>query len=168
MDYLIEKGHRRIAIITGAEDDRSIGESRLAGYRESLLAAGLTYDQKLVQYVDSSTTYTMENGYEAAARLLSREPGISCIFAVSDTLAIGACKAVLDAGLRIPDDISVAGFDGIEMTKFYNPSITTICQPREEMAREAVKVLFELMKKKELSRSKYLFEGILQEGVSVR
>ena len=166
MEYLIGKGHRRIALITGSEDDKSVGKSRLDGYREALLSHDIPYDEELVCCIDSSMTYTMENGYEAARKLIRHVPDISCIFAVSDTLAIGACKAVLDEGYAVPGDISVAGFDGIEMTRYYNPSLVTICQPSEEMAREAVLLLFRLIKGK-VEERKLHFEGTLQEGGSV-
>ena len=165
-EYLIGKGHRRIAVIAGPEDDRSVGESRLGGYRKALEAHEIRYDPELVCCIDSVMTYTMQNGYEAAAALMKKAPDITCIFAVSDTLAIGACKAVLDMGKRIPEDISVAGFDGIEMTRYYNPSVTTILQPREEMAREAVHQIFNLIKGRPVNR-KVLFEAALQEGGSV-
>ena len=75
-------------------------------------------------------------------------------------------KALLDAGMRIPEDVSVAGFDGIEMTRFYNPCITTICQPSEDMARKAVHLLFDLIGEKITDR-KVHFGGVLQEGNSV-
>lgn len=165
-EFLIEKGHRRIAIITGAQRDQSIGKSRLDGYRESLKAHGIGYDENLVCCIEASTTYTMENGYEETRKLLERTKDFTCIFAVSDTLAIGACKALLDAGMRIPEDVSVAGFDGIEMTRFYNPCITTICQPSEDMARKAVHLLFDLIGEKITDR-KVHFGGVLQEGNSV-
>ena len=166
VEYLIGKGHRRIAMITGSEDDRSVGRSRLDGYKEALDAHGIPYDADLVWCIDAAMTYTMKNGYEAAKKLLLKSPDLTCIFAASDTLAIGACKAVLDMGKRIPEDVSVTGFDGIEMARFYNPPVTTICQPREDMAKEAVRLLFALIQGKTAEKKRH-FEGALQEGGSV-
>lgn len=88
-------------------------------------------------------------------------------FAISDSLAIGAVRALIDAGKRVPMDISVAGFDGTEMAAYYNPSITTIRQPAETMARETIKLLFDSIKKK-TNVQQLIFEGELVPGESVK
>ena len=97
------------------------------------------------------------------------EEGVDCtaIFAISDSLAIGAVRALIDAGKRVPEDISVAGFDGTEMAAYYNPSITTIRQPAEIMARETIKLLFDSIKKK-TNVQQLIFEGELVPGESVK
>ena len=91
----------------------------------------------------------------------------TAIFAISDSLAIGAVRALIDAGKRVPMDISVAGFDGTEMAAYYNPSITTIRQPAETMARETIKLLFDSIKKK-TNVQQLIFEGELVPGESVK
>ncbi len=111
--------------------------------------------------------YSMESGYRMTKALL--EEGVDCtaIFAISDSLAIGAVRALIDAGKRVPMDISVAGFDGTEMAAYYNPSITTIRQPAETMARETIKLLFDSIKKK-TNVQQLIFEGELVPGESVK
>ena len=83
----------------------------------------------------------MESGYEAAKELLSKNPGITALFAFSDTLAIGAMRAACDLGLSIPEDLSIAGFDGIDMAKYSIPRLTTIRQDTEALAATGVTLL---------------------------
>ncbi len=167
VEHLIQKGHRRIALLAATESDASIGESRLIGYKNALKEHGITFDPALVFPSCASTTYTITNGYEVTRKLIESGIPFTCIYAVSDTMAIGACRALLDAGLKVPADVSVAGFDGLDIATFYHPAITTMGQPREEIAQETVRLLFDLMKKKHVP-GHVLFEAKLLEGESVR
>lgn len=144
-EYLLDLGHRRIAFITENMDE-SIGRSRLEGYRNAYMGRGLEVPEELICYVQEDVNhYGMENGYLTTIKLLRSGREVTAIYAAADSLAIGACRAVLEAGLRIPEDISVAGYDGMEIGEYYNPKLTTIKQPVEEMAREAVHLLFEVI-----------------------
>ncbi|MDD6614816.1 MAG: LacI family DNA-binding transcriptional regulator [Lachnospiraceae bacterium] len=168
VDYLCRCGHRKIVILTASEDDASIGKFRLAGYERALRDHGILYDESLVIRMKKEIqTYTIENGYQMTRELLDSGIDFSCIYAIADTLAIGACKAILDSGKRIPEDYSVAGFDGLEIASFYHPSVTTIRQPREKMAEETIQILFDLIKKKPV-KQKQIFEAQLVEGQSTR
>ena len=168
VDYLCRCGHQRIVILTASKEDVSIGKCRLAGYRKALEAHGIPYDESRVIFSrKDAKTYSIENGYQMTKELLNRGEEFSCIYAISDTMAVGACKAIFDAGKRITEDYSVAGFDGLEMAAYYQPSITTICQPREEMAAETIRILFDLIKKKTVE-TKQIFEAKLVEGESTR
>ncbi|HOO28866.1 MAG TPA: substrate-binding domain-containing protein, partial [Lachnospiraceae bacterium] len=100
-------------------------------------------------------------------RILASGEEFTAVYAISDTLAIGACKAILESGRRIPEDISVAGFDGIDMSYYYSPTITTIQQPFEAMAEETVAVLFNVLRKKEEHQHR-IFEAKLCVGGSTR
>ena len=82
-------------------------------------------------------------------------------------MAIGACKALFDAGKRVPEDYSVAGYDGLPVSSFYEPSITTIRQPRREIAEATIKLMFDLIKKKPVER-RQIFEAELVVGKSTR
>ena len=166
VEYLIGKGHRRIAMLAASEQDLSIGESRLRGYKDALKAHGIPYDQALVVPGTAGSTYTVPSGYEVTKKLIGSGVDFTCVYALSDTMAVGACRALLDAGYRVPEDVSVAGFDGLEMARYYNPTITTMCQPREKIARETVRLLFELIREKTVP-SHQLFEAQLLEGGSV-
>lgn len=149
--YLCELGHRRIAIIATGDSDKSIGKLRLDGYMKALEDAKIPLDVDLIIPMDDTIDqYTMKNGYTVMKRFLEKKKPISAVFAISDQLAIGASKAILEFGKRIPEDISVAGFDGIDATKYYNPSITTIRQPVEDIAKESIQILFDVIKKKEV------------------
>ena len=109
----------------------------------------------------------MENGYEMTKELLDSGKKFTCIYAVADALAIGACKAIFDAGKSIPGDYSVAGFDGQETAAYYHPSITTVYQPREEMAEATINILFHLIKKEPVE-TKRIFNARLVLGGSTR
>jgi LacI family transcriptional regulator len=143
------KNSRKIAILGPDPHDNSVGSLRLAGYKRALTSNGIDFNDKLIIPMDHDTAdYTMENGYAAMSNFLKEGIKISAVFAISDTLALGAARAIYDAGLRIPEDIAVAGFDGIPACKYYVPSITTIRQPLYDMAKESARILFDVIDKK--------------------
>lgn len=144
VDYLCKQGHKNIAIITAPMTDVSIGKLRYEGYRKALEDNNIAFNSKLVRLMkDNIESYSMENGYVVAKELLESGEDFTAIFAVCDTMAIGACKAIFDAGKSVPQDYSVVGFDGLDIARFYNPSITTVRQPVEEIAKETIKILFD-------------------------
>lgn len=150
VSYLCELGHKEIAIITTGDNDRSIGRLRLDGYKKALSDHGITFNKQLVIPMDDSAPqYSMRCGYNVMKKFLTSGKRCSAVFAISDELAVGASRAILESGYHIPTDISVAGFDGIEMGQFYSPSITTIRQPVEDIARASIEILFDAIKKKE-------------------
>ena len=168
VDYLCKLGHKRIATITASERDESIGKLRNKGYEMALEANHIPLDKKLVYCMEEALdSYTMENGYAVMKKLLESGDDFTAVYAISDTLAIGACKALIESGKRIPEDVSVAGFDGIDMSYFYSPAITTIQQPFEDMAEETVAVLFNVIRKKAEHQHK-IFEAKLCVGGSTR
>lgn len=149
-DYLIELGHKDIAIIAAEPGDLSIGKLRLAGYSEALRKKGIPVKDELIRKVtDNSDTYSMKNGYQATKQLIESGERFTAIYAIADSLAIGAIRALQDAGLRVPEDISVAGYDGIELGDYIMPRLTTLRQPVEEMARQTIKLLFHIISGKE-------------------
>lgn len=167
-EYLISCGHRRIVIMGASEEDNSIGKKRLAGYRKALAAHGIEYDPELCVAMRSDLqSYSIRNGYETTRELLRSGPEFSCIYAISDTLAIGTVRALLDSGRRVPEDCSVAGFDGLDIARFYHPSIATISQPVEKIADETLRQLFQMIKGEDGER-KITFPAQLMEGESVR
>ncbi len=149
VDYLCNQGHRKIALISASMDDVSIGKLRFEGYKKALADHGIEFNEGLVRCMkDDLESYSMKNGYVVTKELLESDEEFTALFAISDSLAIGACKALFDAGKKIPEDYSVAGFDGVDMSYYYNPSITTIRQPVENIAEETIKILFDLIHKK--------------------
>lgn len=167
-DYLISCGHKKIALLTAEKNDASIGMFRTLGYRQALKRHGLPCDEELILWTsEGNSPYSMENGYALTRELLESGREFTCIYAISDSMAIGACKALFDAGKRVPEDYSVAGFDGLSLAAFYEPSITTIRQPRREMAEATIKLMFDLIKKRPVER-RQIFEAKLVEGGSTR
>jgi len=144
VSYLCEQGHRRIAILAGRAGESScgVGTLRLAGYRRALEEHGIDFDPELVAYMSEDLPeYSMPNGYDTMKRLLARGADFTAVFAVSDTMAFGAVRALREAGRRIPEDCSIVGYDGQYYTEFMTPSLTTVVQPVSEMALKSVELL---------------------------
>jgi LacI family transcriptional regulator len=136
--HLIELGHQRIACIAG-NSEVSPSAERLTGYRRSLEDSNLTYDQRLVIKGD----FQYESGYEATTQLLNLDAPPSAIFACNDLMAVGCISAARELDLRVPEDISVVGFDDVRLASFTNPPLTTVAQPIFEIGALATKMLLE-------------------------
>ena len=108
VDYLCKLGHKDIAIITATMQDESVGKLRLSGYCKALQDNNIKVNEKLIKYMEESEDYSMGCGYHLMTELLDSKEKISAVFAISDSLAIGACRAIHDSGLRVPKDIAVA------------------------------------------------------------
>ena len=161
VNYLCENGHRNIAIICAKTTDVSIGLLRLDGYKKALTDHGIPIRDELILYMKQDIEdYSLENGYTVTKEFLEKNIPCSAIFAISDILAIGAEKALSEAGKRVPEDISLIGFDGVLMGQYITPSLTTLKQPVEDMAAETIKILFEIINNKSAHRHK-VFEGKL-------
>ncbi len=161
INYLCENNHTKIAILVGYSYDESISKLRIEGYCRALKENNISINRSLIRYTPQTReAYTMENGYELTKELLASKEEFSAIYAISDSMAIGACKAIIDSGKSIPQDFSVIGFDGLDITKYYNPSITTVRQPVVRMAKETTKILFDLIEKKTSNQHK-IFQGEL-------
>lgn len=168
VDYLIGLGHRRIAIIVAEANGDSIGQLRLDGYRDALRAHKIEIDDSLIYEVDDDIDhFSMENGYRTAKRLIESGSEFTAVYAISDTLAIGTIRALLESGRRVPDDVSVAGYDGIDVASYISPSLTTIRQPVEEIARTTVKLLFDIIAGKK-DHQHITYEAELLERESTR
>ncbi len=169
VDYLCKLGHKHIAIITTPPQEESIGKSRLEGYRQALKDNQIPFDQSLIRYIenDSIDTFSMKYGYDTAKELLSSGTDFTAVYAISDSMAVGACKAIFEKGKRIPEDYSVAGFDGMDITFYYQPSITTIRQPVYEMAEETIRILFDMIDGR-IQRESKIFTAELIVGESTK
>jgi LacI family transcriptional regulator len=138
--YLLELGHRRIGFITGTLD-LGCSRERQSGYEVALYEYGLDIDPQLVQEGD----FSQPTGFAAAQALLGLPEQPTAIFASNDVMAFGVMEAVRDRGLRIPEDISIIGFDNIPQAVQVSPQLTTVQQPLAEMGREAARQLLELI-----------------------
>ena len=166
VEYLIKNGHKRIAIIAGNKADLAIGERRLSGYKHALEDNGIAVDESLIfRQKEEIPGYTPENGYAVAKEILALGHKFSALYCTSDLVAMGAYKALNEAGVRIPEDVSVVGFDGISLGNFLNPPLTTMVQPRDELITASVEKLVAAMEGEEVSQD--IFEAVLLERESV-
>lgn len=164
MDYLIANGHQHIAIIGGERGNKDGIDLRYEGAMDSLKKAGIMFDENY--YVESK--FSLSDAYRAMSRLLFPGTPITAVFAMSDIMAIGAAKAITDSGLKIPDDISIIGYDGIDMAYFYNPTLSTIKQPANELARISVDILIRLISEKKIENNQIQLDTEMIEGCSVK
>lgn len=134
VEHLIQLGRRRIATISGPQS-LTAGVDRLNGYRAALQQAGLPLDAAL----EECGQFTQSEGFAAMQRLLASRP--DAVFAASDAMAQGALQAVAAAGLRVPDDIALVGFDDIPLSAHLQPPLTTVRQPIDRMGAVAVELL---------------------------
>ena len=139
LEYLLKEGHGKIAFIKGQafSSDTDVRWKAVRGAAQSL---GLTIEEKLVVQLESEVP-TSQPGYEAGRRLLETKQPFTAIFSFNDISAIGAIRALREAGRRVPEDISVIGFDDIHSASFQNPSLTTIRQPLRAMGVSAAETL---------------------------
>lgn len=137
-EYLCELGHESIGLV-GAPTDTTAGLDRLSGFIEGLAAFGVALHPEL----RSEGTFSERSGYDAMKRILPNRP--DAVFAASDTMAIGALRAVREAGLRVPEDIAIAGFDGLSASEKSDPTLTTVRQDVHGTGRHAVDVLNRLI-----------------------
>ena len=138
VEHLIGLGHRRIACITNAPLVYTAAQERLAGYRAAHAAAGLPVDEGLVATGD----FDAPSGHAAMRELLERT-SFDAVFAASDVVALGAIGALREAGLRVPRDCSVVGFDDIPLAAYFDPPLTTIRLPASELGQAAGRALLE-------------------------
>jgi LacI family transcriptional regulator len=150
MEYLLGLGHRRIGYI-GGRPDLQCARQRLQGYKAALREASIALDSDLIAVGD----FTRATGYGCAQRLLALPEPPTAIFAANDQSAIGAIEAAREADIRVPDDLSVLGFDNIPEAAFYHPALTTIDQFIDKMGYVATEMLVALIQGKSLGSDGY-------------
>ena len=161
--YAVEKGHRKLAFIHG--ELTTVTESRLTGFHRACAAAGITVPE---EYLVETDFHDAAGCREATKKLLSLPERPDCIFFPDDFSYIGGFNAILEAGLRVPEDISAIGYDGIRLTEVLSPRLTTWRQSTEGLGREAVSRLIELIEHPRTALiDRYVVSGSLLEGGSV-
>jgi len=143
--YLLELGHRRIAAITGQLHVTSAVE-RLKGFKRALREFGITMAPEYIQ----EGRFDRLSGYEKSLMLLQFSPRPTAVFAANDLVALGVLAAMRELGLRCPEDVSLTGFDDLELASFTNPALTTVAQPAYQMGARAAALLFERLRGEEL------------------
>lgn len=134
--YLISLGHKKIAFLSDYPNSVSVGFQRLAGCRKAMEEANLQFDEKLVRYSD----VFYENGYQHIRELLQNRMEFTAVFAFSDEMAIGAMDALYDGGLRVPEDVSVMGFDDLSVASRVRPALTTVHQPLKQIVKNTLDI----------------------------
>lgn len=139
--YLTELGHERIAFIGGDMRDVTSGQNRYVGYRNALKDQRVRIINDYIRFGD----YKTQSGYDLMKELLACEPRPTALFAVSDDMAVGAMNCINDHQLKVPDDISIIGFDGSQLTELVRPRLTSMEQPIQDMGKITVNTMIEFI-----------------------
>ena len=161
---LYDNGHRRIAALISRVDDRAISQLRYQGYVKALQDCGLPLDEELVI---SAGTFYIHDAYRATAETLGKGTEFTALFSISDNMAIGAMRALREAGKQIPQDCSVIAIDGLEVSEYIDPPLSTLCQPMEQMGRRSVEILLDMVQGRGGHRREML-PTTYRTGASVR
>ena len=141
VEHLISLGHRRIACITGGSNEQITSEKRRNGYRKAMRKHKLPIPEEYVVEGD----FLMTSGYVAGKKLFATAPRPTAVFAFNDLMAIGVLSAAHECGLNVPRDVSVIGYDDIELSSYCSPPLTTVNQNRSKAARNIFDTLFKMM-----------------------
>ncbi|MBW5444713.1 catabolite control protein A [Cohnella sp. CFH 77786] len=147
---LIEEGHRDIAMISGTLQDPAGGYARFQGYKRALEKAGITYREDYVRVGN----YRYESGVEATEYFLHLSDRPTAIFAATDEMAIGSIHCLQDAGLTVPEDVSVISVDNSRMASMVRPLLTTVAQPMYDIGAVSMRLLTKLMKKESVENAR--------------
>lgn len=139
---LAQKGHRRIAALSTDPRDWSIAQLRFSGYARALHDLGLSLEDGEIIRADD---FTIESAYRAVTERLKRPADFTAIFAISDDMAIGAMRALRESGRSIPEDCSIIAIDGLTVSEYIYPMLTTLCQPTDEMGAKSVEILMSVI-----------------------
>lgn len=164
VQYLISLGHNHIGVISGLQKNpHSI--DRMKGYKQALAEANLDYDPALVAEGD----FTFWSGLNAAEHFTRMQKLPTAIFCMNDEMAIGAMKGLKAKGLRIPQDISITGFDDLEVSRYVDPPLTTISQPAEKLGEKSAELLFQLIDDLAPSQTEYVLpvELVIRQSTAV-
>ncbi|WNF39053.1 LacI family DNA-binding transcriptional regulator [Bacillaceae bacterium IKA-2] len=148
--YLLDQGHRKVSFISGSSGSYD-NKMRLEGYKRALKEQGVPYEAKW----NTSGNFTRDGGYSATKTLIIQGDLPTAIFYANDEMAIGGMKAFKEKDIKVPTDISVIGFDDIQIAEYVTPALTTIRQPKYEMGTLASHILFQVLDEKQLIKRNY-------------
>jgi LacI family transcriptional regulator len=140
--YLIKQGHKDIGMISGNKDDLIAGRPRIDGFISALQDHNLPYDE---QKIVTNQGFSFSDGLGSLKTLLDQSPDITAIFAASDELAMGAISAAYQLGIKVPDELSIIGYDNLSIAEMAIPPLTSVAQPLTEMGEVAANMLFEIL-----------------------
>ena len=161
--YLIDKGHKEIALIMTSEADTILETERRRGYERALTDNNIAINPDIIRYGNTDH----DNGYKVMAELLDEGIKPDAVFVTGDEAAIGAINAILDKGYNVPNDISVAGFNNTKLSKIYRPKLTTVGQPLYDMGAVAMRMVIKMINGETLEEKKFVlpYEIIERESV---
>lgn len=163
LSHLISLGHKRIGVISGLKDNPHTID-RLKGYKQALEQHNIEFDPKLV--IEGDFNYW--SGLNAAQQFINMQERPTAIFSMNDEMAIAAMKGFADNGLSVPKDISVTGFDDMDVSRYVQPTLTTVAQPAEKIGIKAAEMLFDMIQKDESGVQEFVlpYEFIIRESTA--
>jgi len=154
VEHLQNLGHERIACITNAPCLYTAADERLSGYRDALENVGLPYNEDVVRYGD----FSIGSGYQQMTELIASGAQFTAAFIASDEVALGAKAALREAGMLVPDDVALVGFDDLPMAFYTDPPLTTVQVPAVELAQQASELVLELLKGHQVTKRKIILD----------
>ncbi len=161
ISYLMQKGHTQIAIM-GGPSTSDTSKTRLLGATTEMAQHGIAFDDDLY----SLSNYDFESAYHAMNAMLAKRKHFTALFAMSDAIAIGAMRALVSAGYRVPEDVSVIGFDGMLLSQYSIPVLTTVQQPADKICKKSVSLLVEQIERRKPGQT-IILDAMILEGESV-
>lgn len=164
IETLIRLGHRRIAVVGGDIRNSDTSRLRYEGCLQAFAENGIAFDARR-DY--RGVRFSYQDGYHATKELLKENRDFTALFAVADVMAIGAIRALWESGLRVPQDVSVLGFDGLPLGMYQVPQLSTIRQPAKQLARRSVEILLESIENGLVARHESVpFEVCSRESIA--
>ena len=158
-DYLVKMGHSKIGMISGNKKDIIAGQPRIDGYKQALAQKGLAVDDK---NIFCSKGFSFEDGFTGLRKLLEQFPDMTAVFAASDALALGAISSAYKLGIKIPEELSIIGYDNLPMAEMAIPPLTTVAQPLEDMGMVAAEMLFMMMEQGARVESRIMPHSVIE------
>ncbi|MBT2690346.1 substrate-binding domain-containing protein [Bacillus sp. ISL-47] len=162
--YLIDKGHTKIGMISGNKEDIIAGIPRIEGFKKALADHDIPLDDQNIVF---SRGFTFPDGVEGLKRMVDQFPDVTAIFAASDEIAIGALSAAYQRGIKVPDELSVMGYDNLSLAEMSIPPLTTVGQPLAKMGETSAEMLFALLETGDTPESRIMPHKIV-ERMSVK
>jgi len=162
VQYLIKQGHTKIGMISGNRHDPIAGKPRIEGFKQAIENYQLQANAENILY---GKGFRFQDGKESFRRLIQQSPDITALFCSSDEIAIGCISAASEMGIKIPDQLSIIGYDNIQIAEMSVPPLTTVAQPLQEMGETATKLLFKILESQEVVDSKIIMpHQIIERG----
>lgn len=163
-NYVLKQGHKQVAFLCGQIKENGVIKKRLMGYQQALAEAEIEFDKALVY--EGNVDY--DSGIALAKRVCTDQKGVTAIVTSADILAVGAMKGLYELGISVPHDMSVIGFDDLEISRYFTPGLTTVRQGITKKGKEAVKLLLENIHDPDMTKREIIIPVSLVERESVK